>query len=51
MRLLRDRWRRTALAKYFDGLEPIDRVNYVLACVLAPVAGWSAIVIARAWWP
>lgn len=50
MRLLRDRWRRTAFAKYFAELEPIDRAAFIIACTLALAAGVSGDAIRRAWW-
>ncbi len=35
MRLLRDRWRRTAFHQYFEGLEPIDRATWWVFVALA----------------
>lgn len=50
MRLLRDRWRRTAFAKYFEGLDTVDRVTFLIGTVLALAAGCSAQAIVRTWW-
>ena len=41
MAFLRDRWRRTAFAQYFAGLEPIDRATFWIAVGLALAAGVS----------
>lgn len=45
MQLLRDLWRRTAFAQYFEALEPIDRATFWIAVVLAFAIGicWSKI--------
>jgi hypothetical protein len=42
MRLLRDRWRRTAWARYFDGLDPIDRATFwiVAGLILVLAVVW-----------
>ena len=41
MNFLRDRWRRTAFAQYFAGLEPIDRATFWIAFGLALAGGFS----------
>ncbi len=56
MSLLRDYWRppppppppRTAFAKFFDGLKPVDRATFWIAVVLALAIGllFSALVSA-----
>jgi hypothetical protein len=35
MRILRDRYRRSAWGQYFDGLDAIDRQTFYVAVVLA----------------
>ena len=46
MHFLFDRWRRTAFAQYFAGLEPIDRATFWVAVGLAfaGALSFSAIV-------
>lgn len=45
MRLLRDRWRRTALHQYFADLPVVDRVTFyvVVALILAAATAFAAI--------
>ena len=45
MRILRDRWQRTAFARYFADLEPIDRATFWIGFALALAIGISVDVI------
>lgn len=47
MRILRDRWRRTAWHQYFAALEPIDRATFWIAVALGLAVGFSVTMLAR----
>lgn len=47
MTFLRDCWRRSAFARYFAALDPIDRATFLIAAVLALTAGISFSAIAQ----
>lgn len=49
MILLRDRWRRTALHQFWQGLEPIDRATWIVGIALAFAAAFSIEAVAHAW--
>jgi hypothetical protein len=46
MRILRDCWRRTAFARYFEALDPIDRQTFWVGVALALALGLSIQAIA-----
>ena len=48
MRILRDRWRRTAWYGYFADLEPIDRATFWIIVALALVLGLSIDAVSHA---
>lgn len=49
MNLLRDRWRRTALHQFWQGLDAGDRAVALIGIVLAFAAAISFQAIVRAW--
>ncbi|MCK1402057.1 hypothetical protein IVB45_17360 [Bradyrhizobium sp. 4] len=49
MNLLRDRWRRSALHQFWQGLDRADRATAVIGIALAFAAAVSVQAIARAW--
>lgn len=48
MKLLRDRWRRTAFQQFLDELDPVDRATFWVAVALGLALGFSATMLARA---
>ncbi|MBR0855454.1 hypothetical protein [Bradyrhizobium liaoningense] len=49
MNLLRDRWRRSALHHFWQGLDRADRATALIGIALAFAAAVSIQAIARAW--
>lgn len=49
MKLLRDRWRRTAFHNFWHGLDAADRATALIGIALAFAAALSFEAIARAW--
>jgi hypothetical protein len=49
MKPLRDRWRRTALHQFWQGLDTGDRATALIGIALAFAAAVSIQVIVRAW--
>lgn len=50
MNFLLQRYRRTALARFIEELDPEDRVTWWVGIALALAAGVSGDAIMRAWW-